>query len=887
MPSAVALKLHAAREKQSKARKGKERNQSSGNDGVEQQVNDEVIVDPGATDARKDDVSSSTDDSDSIPPDPSHVRPNPYEIGPTLQSSPERRAAAPPASRKRGRSEIGLEESAPKVKRRLFSGTRARSGIDDRKGETSAATVGQAPGRVGPGVLNVLNQGIKRLQGASKRTFTIDLPSKRSGQDSQGEAPDRSAGLREGAQQSLTASWPSVREEAYEEEQEVEKEAETVMAEHLLAGGDEDQQGEAGDRDDGKGVPVPQLFEPPTPSQMKLARKSKPRKPKTAFEDRPPAEQAIPVKPRSYAKHPSSKPPVRHHEETDTTEHVRKLFQGDHASPVDRQQRRDYTDDLNEPEIEARPDQHEKKGGKDILTDEGHNNDELDEDQDAVPVNLNSSGHSVTPPSVVAPTESPVAIAATQAAFNGPRVKIPLVKVRSMMMDMASRNWTGHGKGWMEEELDKVSFDGPTNATVLGCWEYLVNLRRKWARTPRYPKVAEQYRFAQQESDTTRKETETILSSINEICKQLVQEGNRDDREILQKEVIEFIVPWLVLLLRQFALLGGSTEKVEGRRQVPDVGTFIEPAVQLLAHVCRWLLHIHNSLARNINLELEAWAESSGPSNQPTRVQVAGKRLKLHSAIAEFKDQVRKALEYFKTIREEPIRRAKIAQREAEVSLKKEQEEEAERKRRQARAEAMRKSNERLRQAPDPLVEKWLKKVEGEKQIARFIADQQLGLVQQQRAVQRQQPALPRKTVQQDEFDGYFSSSPGPPQLGAGSSAVRQSGDTVHRGQRQTIPTRQTARSAFLLSVDDDDGQCVAGPSTRKWEPEEDEFLIAELISHSGQQLRPNDYKLWAQVLDREVSEVQIEVTRLKVAARMVAEQRGLRIPQWAEKPDP
>jgi hypothetical protein len=891
MPSAVALKLQAAREWQSRARKGTERNLSGGNGDVDQQVGDSVTVAPEVADSHEDEVSSPSDDSDDIPPDVSNARTDPYEIGPTLRPSPDRRGAAHRASRKRGRDEMGLEENAPSTKRRQLSGDHAGSETDGRKGGTPAATAE----RVGSDVLNVLNQGAKRLQGVGKRTFTIDLPSKRKGKRSQQSAPDWSAG-RQGGGQSLTSSWPSVREETLEEEEEVEKEAGEAMSEPMVVVEESDQEGEAEDQvidemglagiqDGGKEVTVPQLLEPPTPKQTKPARKSKPRKPKTAFEDRPPAEEAIPVIPRIHPKHPRSKQPVQQSKEVDTTEHIRQLFRDDTLSRVRRRQRQDDINEPSEPDVEAPHGKYEK-GEEDILADEGRDDDELDEEEEALSVNTNSRGHSVTVPSIIAPTRDTAAVPGTQGASIGPHSRIPLVKVRSMMMDMASKNWTGGGKRWMEDKLDKVSFDGPVNATVQECYECLVNVRRRWAKAPRHPNLGKQHLFAQQESEATRKDTETILSLILEICKQLVQEKDRTSRETLQKEVIEFIVPWLIMLLRQFALLGGSTEKIDGQRQLPDVGTFSEPAVQLLAHVCRWLLHIHSSLARNIDLELEAWAENRRPSIFSTRVQVAEKQLRLNSAITAFKDQVRKALVYFKDIREEPIRRAKIAKREAEIRLKKEQEEEAERKRRQARAEAMRKSNERLRQAPDPLVEKWYRKVQGEEQITRFIASQQLAPVQRQEVVQQQQPAVQRKAAQRDEYDGYFSSPLGSPQLGGGLSAPRQPSDLVHRRQHEANPTRQLARSSSPLSLDDD-GHSVAGPSTRKWDPEEDEFLIAELKSHSGDPLRPKDFRLWAQVLDREVSEIQLEVTRLKAATRTVVELRRMRIPPWAEMPDP
>ncbi|RKU44858.1 hypothetical protein DL546_006149 [Coniochaeta pulveracea] len=629
-------------------------------------------------------------------------------------------------------------------------------------------------------------------------------------------------------------------------------------------------------------VPTLQLFQPPTPKLAKPAKKSKPRRPKTAFEDRPLAEQAIPVKPSSNLKHSNPKQTAHQIDETDTTEHFRQLFQGDQASHLRRQQRPDNVYEFSEPELEPPQLQPSDTRSNDDPANVSLDHDELDEGENASFVDLGSDDHSVAVPSVVAP--SPAAIAAKQAVFEGPTVEIPLVTVRSMMMDMASKNWTGHGRRWMEEALDAVSFDGPTNATVQECWECLIDLRRKWAKVPRYPKLARQYLFAQQEADATRKDTKSVLSLISEVCEQLVQEQDRGNRETLQHDVVNFIVPWLVVLLRQFALLGGSTKKEGGQRQLPDVGTFIEPAVQLLAHACRWLQYINTALANVINSDLEAWAENKGPTMSLLTVNVAERRLGLISKITDFKEQVHKALEYFKDVREEPIRRAKIAQREAEIRLKKEQEEEAERQRREARAEAMRKSNERLRQAPDPMVEKWHRKVEHEEQLARFLAGQTT-FVSTQRAVPHHQP-VQGKAVQRDEFDGYFSSSPGSPRSGGGPAAPRRDGDAVRQARHGIVSTPQLARAEPPLFIGNDDGQSVAGPSARKWEPEEDEFLIAELQSRSGRPLRSNDFRLWAEVLDREVSEIQREVTRLKVATRMVAEERGMRIPPWAEEPD-
>lgn len=769
------------------------REESATKEAADQEVADQLAAEQEAA-MQAENGSSSSDDSIGIPPTPRQAR-DPYDVPATLRPSPEKRLAAQQAARKRSADEMdpGNSPSGAKRRRKVL-GLGITSVAKGGKVATSAA-------KVVPGVLNALNQGARRLQGDQKPALVVELSRQKrpeAPQDVRGEAP--------------TSAQPVPREEERQDhnvEDEPQAEVEDEPQEEEEAEVDVQPQESQDDEEELPGF----QFEPPTPkAKAKTTRKTKHRKPKTAFEDRPSVTQAVPSPSESPTPPQRTESVDEDDDDDDTTSgHVRQLFQHDQPSPVRR------------PVSSPRPN----------IFDSSEDEDESEEDAgEGGPLTSGPAQHSGT---------------GSKPAY-GHLIEISVHRVRSLVSDMGLKDWTGLGKHWIQVMLDDTPFDEPDNPVVLQCCEELVALRREYSKAPRFPRLAKQDRFLRDKGQFTRTTTAKILAYVDELCRQLAEGQDKSKRETLESDVCEYIIPLLVLMLRHFCLLGGAIKDNRGQRQLPDKGTFTTPTTHLLAHVTRWLFRVFTSLSHNILTELEAWDEGQRSRMSQEKVNEGEKRVKLEKAVAEFRAAVQQALADLEHKRTEPIRRAQRKKREAEIRRKRKQEEQAEIELRQDRLDAVCRATQELRAKPDPMAERWHKAVAMDEKRA---AERQLALSQARRPAQNASSAA------------YIGS----PQLGGDMSAIRHR--SINQGRVQPIPMRR---------------QPSPVPPTRDWEKHEDDFLLEQLEDQNGNPVRPDQYNMWAGIIDRSVAEIKKEVEFLKTRARWSAIQKGRLIPAWAEK---
>ncbi|OIW24811.1 hypothetical protein CONLIGDRAFT_69188 [Coniochaeta ligniaria NRRL 30616] len=781
-----------------------------------------------ATDPQPDEPSSG-DDSDIPAAGESRSRPDPYDMVATLRPSREQRPKVFLRTSKRGATVAQPGSQSPSEAKKR----RRESAIPSSSAKRAKASTADGVNPVAMQIMNDFNKKTRAKQGTrapQMRSITVELkqssartstartvPEARV--DEEEQADDQSDEEVEREQPSKPADYETTAEPEVERSHpQPPQVAHTRTSER-----DADElPPRSGQR---RSPPVATQQEPPS---QRSPRKSKPRKTKPAFGERPLVEKTG----RSVSKSASAVPRTSEQPQAATTKPASGQTTAEKSILIgDDDSEEDEADDAEEDEAD------------DIEEDEA--DDRLEEpssDKDA----RDSLFHQ--------------APSTTEGQLT---VHVRSKEVRSMYNLMGRKGWTAYGRSWAKDLSQPATLKHaglPATSFGLKIHKFVVFLRSEYQTAPQVRHVARQNTFLQEKSKKTEKAVVEITRLVEKIRNQYhtVVEGNDDGnglrlRDVMKKDLIQCIIPLLVLLLREFFFLGGSSLDAEDDRELPEKGgDFTSTTLQFLVRASGWISRLAPIIRREA--ELSGFAPSSDDEEEEPPKSTAGKktkslprqkfeeRAKQRILLDDIAHQLHRTLtsalaQLDEDANREARRKARL-ERADEVKAEKEQEERDARMKSQRGWEAMCTSTQRLRDGIGPVSSMWVKA-------------QQLD---EKRAAERQRELAERERMGSPHLGGFFDEFP-----------FRAAGHGQSEASLYPPEARPVAATEDHVST------------AKRWTIVESQWLLGKL----KEGLRP-DYDSWAEALGRRVDEVKQEVYLLKLSARKLAEERRKTAPAWA-----
>lgn len=771
---------------------------------------------------------SSSSESDIPAAATRRAKPDPYDIA-TLRPSREGHPKLFLRTNKRGAvaAQLGSQSPSEAKRRRRESAVASSS---PKRGRESAAD------RVDPNVIRSLNdfskkaRGMQDARGPQMRRITVELK----------QSSARSSAAR------TVSEAPGDGEDDEQEEEEAEPESSpaasnfettqgstTKQSHHpppqvSLTGNSEPDAAELPPRSGQGGLPPATQ---PEASSQRTSRKSQTRKPKVAFNERPQVEEPAQRASRSASAVPRTSEQTRPatEEPVSVGRHPKQV--AGHHLPSTTQTNAIESFFVDDDESEAN---------------EGEEADEAEEED---------SDHDDAQDVDSRPAPSTAASQLT--------VHVRSEDVRSMSSLMGRKSWTAYGKRWAEDISHPAALKNeglPATKFGQSILQLVVFLRSILKIAPEVRHVAMQNTFLQEKQKKTEKAILEITRFVDNICTRYkAVEGGKSRKEAreqadLQKDLIQCIIPLLVLLLREFFFLGGNSLDTEGDREPPQKGgDFTSTTLELLSRTTGWIRRLAAIVRRES--ELDDFSPSSDEEEEDPKSPAAKKqhtsvrrrrfeeRAKQRIALEEIARQLNRTITKASAQLEEEIdkeaRRKARMERAEEVKAEREREERDARVKSQRRWEAMCVSTQRLRDGLGPVSSMWVKAQQLEEKIAE----------------ERQRELAERERFGSPLLGGFFDEPP-----------VRAHHRS--RNEESLFPREDRSAAAAEAHV----------PTGKLWTEVESQWLLGKLkegIHH--------DYDSWAEALGRRVDEVRQEAHLLKVAATSLAKDQRKAPPAWTQ----
>jgi hypothetical protein len=347
--------------------------------------------------------------------------------------------------------------------------------------------------------------------------------------------------------------------------------------------------------------------------------------------------------------------------------------------------------------------------------------------------------------------------------------------------------------------------------------------------------------FLQEKSEKTETAMARIHELVDRVCGVFMAASGATDglieerrQKAVEQDLIDCIIPLLVLLLREFFFLGGASIDPDGERTLPDKeGTFTVQTLNLLKRTSGLIRRLAEVIRRETELrgietssddedangEHPKSASKRYPSIRQQRAQKkARERADLEDMVRRFLRTLKEASARLEEAASEEARLRARAERAAELKAEKEREEQEDEKMRRKRFEAMCVSTQQLRKAPDPVSQMWFDRLEAEEKRRRELAE----LAERERM--------------------------GSPQLG---TFFEESSREYSAPPDRRAPLEREERRELL-------------------------GLVKEHYANPG-------YDAWARSFGRDLDIIRGEVKYLKVACKNEARARRKPVPDWAQ----
>lgn len=578
---------------------------------------------------------------------------------------------------------------------------------------------------------------------------------------------------------------------------------------------------------------------------LQTTRKSNRRVPKQAFDERPTVQEDVRSvsKSASAAPRPAEQPQAASTKPMSETEHLQKLFENDAGSPRKRAaQESIFVSDDSSEEEEA------SDGGEQLLSHDG-------EAQESIP-------H--------------VTLSTTEVETT---VQVPSKEVRSMCDLMGKKGWTARGRSWASElsHPRTLQSEGLPNTQFGQKVCKLVAVMRKDYRTaPQVYNAATQKSFLREKAERTEKAIAEISQHIDKTYdryyKAIEGGGNRNVvalKDVLRGDVIQCVIPLLVLLLRDFFFLGGSSVDKNGDRALPEKeGEFTATTLQLLKRTTSWIVRLAAIIKRETELsafeptsdEEEEQVKSPARRKPDTvrrmRQERAKQRIDFEEHARQLSRALSKASDGLDEVANREARRRAMVERAVERKAQKEREEKEGQETKRRRLAAMCASMQRLRDDIGPVSSMWVRAQQLEESRAR--QDTAASVRMSVRPADGQRGPAGREQTHSPDLGGFFDEA------------------QVYHPEPQVYhhePTPASSKVGYAAVIEE------PVQTSRPWAIVESQWLLRKL-KEGGQP----DYDSWAEALGRRVDEVRQEVHLLKLSTRSLAEEAGKKPPLWARR---
>ncbi|KAB5566614.1 hypothetical protein GE09DRAFT_1107588 [Coniochaeta sp. 2T2.1] len=491
--------------------------------------------------------------------------------------------------------------------------------------------------------------------------------------------------------------------------------------------------------------------------------------------------------------------------------------------------------------VEGNEEGEEDKGEEDEGEEDEGEEDDGDEEED--------DGHDATRDALLHP--------APPSTEGQSTVHVESKAVIAMYRLMRKPSWTNNGMHWARDVLHPPAFEdepAPEPRTPSGnvIWKHVIFLKRLYRSAPSVRRLARQNDFLRQKHDEARRAIAKIRAEVQGIRRKherLLQDDKRKLELIrLRDDLINWIIPSLVILLREFFFLGCSGEEdKDGYWGLPsEGGEFTATTLTVLGRITGWIYLLAESIRDEAQLSRPKRPDqgndesSTAADNLPydRLVKRAEERMKLYDLAKQFRMAVNDALaELDEKAAEAAGRLKEKEERFRQVQAEREQEAREAEEKRQRHYEIMRADAQRAREEPyagiDPLSLLWIKRQEEDRKRE----------AKRQRGAERERMGSPQLD------SGVFGDE----------SPVRQARDERRRGKQP----------AFVLHDD--------GYRGRMWTEYEIEWL-GDRLEEGG----VPDYESWAKELRCKVEDVKAEADRQRQLMRDLARKKGKRAPAWA-----
>ncbi|KAB5583314.1 hypothetical protein GE09DRAFT_1078427, partial [Coniochaeta sp. 2T2.1] len=430
--------------------------------------------------------------------------------------------------------------------------------------------------------------------------------------------------------------------------------------------------------------------------------------------------------------------------------------------------------------------------------------------------------------------------------------------VIAMYSLMRKPSWTNNGMHWARDVLHPQAAEGerapePRTSSGKVIQKHVIFLKRLYGSAPSVRRLSRQNNFLRQKHDETRRAIAKIRAEVQGIRgkhERLLQ-GDKKKLELirLRDDLINWIIPLLVILLREFFFLGCSgAEDKDGYWALPsEGGEFTATTLTVLRRITGWIYLLAESIRDEAQLSWPKGPDQGDDESSTAAdklpynrlVKRAEERMKLYDLAKQFRIAVNDALAVLdEEAAEAAGRLQEKEERFRQVQTEREQEAREAEEKRQRHYEIMRADAQRAREEPyagiDPLSLLWIKRQEEDRK----------------REAERQREQAERERMGSPQLDsGVFGDE----------SPVRQARDERRRGKQP----------AFVLYDD--------GYRGRMWTEYEIDWL-GDRLEEGG----VPDYESWAKELRCKVEDVKAEADRQRQLMRSLARKKGKSAPAWA-----
>ena len=639
-----------------------------------------------------------------------------------------------------------------------------------------------------------------------------------------------------------------------------------------------DRSGLAADRESDAGELPPRSGQGPqqeAPSQ-RTTRKNKTRVPKPAFNERPLVVEE-PVRTAAKSAVAASRPSERRHapgtpaEQVSEQEHLQELFHNDQSSP------RGAT---AEDSI--------------FIEDDGSDDDDVVGGLDEAISNKDAS--------------DPVADSSPSIQSM---VQVPSKDIKSLCYLMGTKAWTARGRDWARALSDPRTLSHeppPTTPFAKKVLQLVVVLRREYRKAPQA--FSKQKLFLQEKEGITEKAFAEITHHIDRKYEEFYAAIERDDKKKLQRshllkaDILHSVIPILVLLLRDFFLLGGSSEDSHGDRALPEKGgSFTARTLQLLRRTASRICHLTAIIRHDAEMsepqpasdddegEVQLVSRAGDPSDIPRKKLEKRKkqRISVDDTVRHFLMTLSTAKDKLDEDLDREVRLRERMEREEEEKAENARQEQLalqRRRERQKRAEKERAAQElaeraarerRQRRAEEEMARR---QREEEEDLAKRQGRYEAFCLATQRLRDEIEPvsSMPVTRRREENSTSRLAAAGKRGLTGGGRMRSPDLGFSTEATQVKHY-TREVHRHELSPPPWEDEHDSEEDPvPARLWLEEESLWLLKKL-----RQAHEPDYDTWAEALERNVDDVIQEAARLKKEVRKGAAAARKRVPSWAQ----